>query len=129
MSKIYDDSRYGVEKILTFPGHSDLIAAIGTVSQINFSEDIILTEFGVVISEVITAGGTLPVMSLMEGATELGSISIASASAVGTLVTTVTLTTTSISRGDTIMLYRKTSCATTGECDGYIKYRERFVSA
>jgi hypothetical protein len=58
----------------------------------------------------------------------LGTISIPSATAVGTLITTTTLTTTAIAAGDTLIFYRGVSCLTSGECDGYVKYRERYVA-
>ena len=128
MSKQYDDSRFGVSKILTFPGHCDNITAAGNVSHVVFDDDIILTEFGVVVTEVFTAGGALATVQLREGSTVLGAITIASASAVGTVLSTTTLTTTAINATNTLIFYRNASCLTLGECDGYIKYRERYVS-
>ena len=129
MSKQYDDARFGVSKILTFPGHCDNIAAAGNVSHVVFDEDVILTEFGVVMTETmnITAGSTATVQ-LREGATVLGEITLGTGSAIGNVYSTTTLTTTAINSGDTLIFYRNVSTLTIGECDGYIKYRERFVS-
>jgi len=127
MSKQYDDSRYGVTKILTFPGHCDLIAAAGNVSHVVFDEDIILTEFGVVITEYVTGVATATVQ-LREGSTVLGAITVPSLSIIGTVLSTTTLTTTAINSGDTLIFYKNLSNITTGECDGYIKYKQRFVS-
>lgn len=128
MSKQYDDSRFGIEKILTFPGEANVGDNHGNASQMSFNEDIILTEFGIVITERYTAGGT-GVVQLRESSTVLGQISTTSVSVIGTLLTTVTLTTTAINRGDTLILYASTTCFSTGKCRGYIKYRERFVGA
>ena len=127
MSKQYDDSRYGVTKILTFPGHCDLTAVAGNVSHVVFDEDIILTEFGVVITEYVTGVATATVQ-LREGSTVLGGITVPSLSIIGTVLSTTTLTTTAINSGDTLIFYKNLSNITTGECDGYIKYKERFVS-
>jgi len=129
MSKQYDDARYGVVKFLTFPGHCDLIAAAGNVSHVVFDEDVILTEFGVVMTETmnLTAGSTASV-ELREGSTVLGSITLGTGSAIGNVYSTTTLTTTAINKADTLIFYRNVSTLTLGECDGYIKYRERFVS-
>jgi len=129
MGQAYDDSRYDVCKILTFPGEEkSFLRAPGNVSHVVFDEDIILTEFGVVITQVYTAGGALAQVQLREGSTVLGSITIASASAVGAVLSTTTLTTTAIDKGNTLIFYHSVSNTTTGKCDGYIKYRERFKS-
>lgn len=128
MSQTYDNARFGVEKILTFPSHCDLISAIGTICAVNISEDVVLTEFGVCVSEAITLAGTLPVVTIQEGSTVLGTITIPSGTAIGVLITTTTLTTTNLNAGDTLLFYRNTSCASVGELDGYVKFRERFVS-
>jgi hypothetical protein len=126
MTKQYDDARFGVEKVLTFPGHCDCINAGANISQIIFSEDVTLLEFGVVITETVTAAGDLCTVQLRESSTVLATISIPSASAIGAVVTTTTLTATNISSGDTLIWYRDASCQSVGECDGYIKYRERY---
>ena len=128
MGNAYDNSRYGITKILTFPGEDkSYLNTPKNISHVVFNEDIILTEFGVVITQVYTAGGALAVVELREGSTVLGSITIASASAVGAVISTTTLTTTAIDNGDALVFYHTTSCTTTGKCDGYIKYRERFA--
>jgi len=126
MSKTYDDARFGITKFLTFPGHCDNIAAAGNVSHMVFDEDIVLTEFGIVVTEYVT--GTAATVQLREGSTVLGEISVTALSTVGTVLSTTTLTTTAINSGNTLIFYRNISTITTGECDGYIKYRERFVS-
>jgi hypothetical protein len=128
MGKHYDDPRFGVNKILTFPGHCDCIAAAGNRSQMTFDEDVVLVEFGIVVTEAITGGGALATVQLRESSTVLGSITVPSASAIGTLITTVTLTTTAIDATDTLIFYGNLSCLTIGEVDGYVKYRERFKS-
>ena len=128
MSKQYDDARFGVNKILTFPGHVDSISAAGNRSQITFDEDISLVEFGIVVTETYTGGGALATVQLREGSTVLGAITIASSTAIGAIVSTRTLTTTAIDSGNTLIFYHNLSCLTVGECDGYVIYRERFVS-
>jgi len=127
MSKVYDDAKYGAENILTFPGHCDLIAVAGNVSHVRFDEDIILTEFGIVITEYVTGVATATVQ-LRESSTVLGSITVTSLSIIGAVLSTTTLTTTAINSGDTLIFYKNLSNITTGECDGYIKYRPRYVS-
>jgi hypothetical protein len=127
MSRQYDDSRFGVEMILTFPGHCDNITAAGNVSQIPFSQDVTLVEFGIVVTEAFSAGfATQPTMELREGSVVLATISIPSASAIGTVLTTTTLTANTIDKADTLIFYRSITALTSGECDGYVKIRERF---
>jgi len=131
MSKTYDDPRFAVSKLLTFPGHCDSVSAAGnpggTVSHIVLPEDIVLTEFGVVITEIYTNGGALCTVILKKGSTQIGTITIPSASAVGTVLSTTTLT-TSADSGDALHFYNGLTSITLGECDGYVKYRERFKS-
>ena len=129
MSKTYDDARFGVVKFLTFPGHCDLIAAAGNVSHVVFDEDVILLEFGVVMTETmnLTAASTATVQ-LRESSTVLGAITLGTGSAIGNVYSTTTLTTTAIDAGNTLIFYKDVSTLTLGECDGYIKYRERYVS-
>ena len=129
MGKQYDDSRFGVLKILTFPGHCDLISAAGNISQMTFEEDIILTEFGVVMTETMNiTAASIATVQLREGSTVLGEISLGTGSTIGSIYSTTTLTTTAIDAGNTLIWYRNVSTLTIGECDGYVKYRERYVS-
>jgi len=132
MSGSYDDSRFGVEKLLTFPGHCDSVSAAGnpggTVSHIVMPEDIVLSEFGIVITEIYTNGGALCTVTLRDGSTQIATISIPSASTVGTVLSTTTITTTSINKADALHFYNGLTSITLGECDGYVKYRARFVS-
>ena len=129
MGKAYDDSRFAVTKFLTFPGHCDLINAAGNVSQMTFDEDIILIEFGVIMTETmnLTAASTATVQ-LREGSTVLGVITLATGSTIGSVYSTRTLTTTAIDAGNTLIFYQNVSTVTIGECDGYVTYRERFKS-
>jgi hypothetical protein len=129
MSRVYDDARYAVEKVLTFPGHCDCIVAAGNISQVPFSENITLTEFGVVITEAVSGAGPLCIVQLREGSVVLATITVPSASAIGTVITTTTLTASSIDVADTLIFYRSITCLTVGELDGYVKYKERFKSS
>jgi hypothetical protein len=126
MAKVYDDGKFGVEIVLTFPGHCDNVSAAGNISQIPFSQDVVLTEFGIVVTETFTAGGVLSTCQLREGSVVLATVSIPSASAIGAVVTASALTASNIASADTLIFYRNLSAVTSGECDGYVKYRARY---
>jgi hypothetical protein len=125
MGTFYSDSRYGVELILTFPGHNDQSVAAGNVSQMPFSQDIVLTEFGVVVTQAYTNFGTITTVQLRESSTVLATVSIPTGSAIGAVITASALTASNISEGDTLIFYRDVTNPGVGESDGYIKYRAR----
>jgi len=128
MSKTYADSRYGIEKILTFPSVT-LSAAAATGGALYFTEDITIIEFGLMISTAITATGTAASLDLRKGASILATLTSATGTtALGsTLRTTTGISSTSISNADTLLV----ATVLTGSAGAgipYIKYRERFVS-
>ena len=126
MGNFYDDARFGIEKILTFPGKIDSSAAAYTASPLVFTEDITITEFGIVVTEAYSAGGSVASAQLREGAVVLGNISIPTGSALGTLITAAALTAGNISRADTLTLFSNLSAGAAGECVGFIKYNTRY---
>jgi len=54
MSKAYDDSVYGVEKVLTFAPWT--LTNAGVCGTIIFTEDIYITELGIMITTALSAG-------------------------------------------------------------------------
>lgn len=129
--KSYEDSRYGVQKVLIFPISADLTSA-ADVGTFDFTENIKIVELGIIVSTTVAADTTAPVVALKEGSTELATLTVADGSAAGDVVKTTTIASDSaISSGDTLTFNVKTAAADAGTAAGagniYIKYQERFV--
>lgn len=125
MSKSYEDSRFGVEKVLTFPSVT-LSSAPYTLAQFYATEDMYITEIGVMVTTKVS-GSTAPTLLLAEGATTLATLSVPTDSAIGALVRSTSVTNSNISNTDTLVLRTAVTATTGGVATPYIKYRERFV--
>jgi len=129
----YADSRYSVEKILICPIVADLTSA-GDVATFDFSENITITELGIILSTTVAGDTTAPVVAIKEGATELATLTVPDNSAAKDVVKTTTITyPNNINSGDTLTFNVKTAAADSGTAAGqgyiYIKYKERFYQA
>ena len=129
----YADSRYSVEKILICPIVADLTSA-GDVATFDFSENITITELGIILSVTVAGDTTAPVVAIKEGATELATLTVPDNSAAGDVVKTTSITyPNNINSGDTLTFNVKTAAADSGTAAGqgyiYIKYKERFYQA
>jgi hypothetical protein len=125
----YSDPRFGVEKIVICPNVSDMSAALGTVGQVTFTEDIVITEIFCIVSEAMTAAGNTSKVALYEGTAKLAELTIPTSTGAGLLVRSATiLSGNEISNGDTLNFYRSHSTAGTGTVYIGFKYRPRFVA-
>ncbi len=129
MGKQYDDSRYGIEKILTLPIVT-LTSTDTIYATLTLTEDITLVSFGLIITTAVTAAGTLATVTIIKSAaanTTLGTLTVASGTALGASTSTTTLTTTSLSSGDTFIV-KAAASAVAGAGQAFVKYRERFIT-
>ena len=125
MSATYDDARYGVEKILTFP--SVTITNTGKVAQIIVPTEVLVTELGYCVSTLLT--GSTFTLYLSSNAVTAGTISAVvclSGVAVGTLQTSAAVTMT-VSNGTTLMIGAANSSAGSGAINVFVKYRSKYV--
>ena len=125
--EFYDNNKFDVEHILNSPVSNDISAAAGELFQINFTEAIELTEFGFYVVTALSDAGGVPTIEIRIGSTVLGTISIPTGTAAGTLITTVSLTTTLVNAGTDLIFYRNATNTGAGDGHPYIKYRERYV--
>lgn len=126
----YSDTRFGVEKILKFPAYS-IALANSTLAQFVMTEDILITEFGVMISQTLTNSGNI-VIKIEEsaGANEISTLTLNSASSIGTVQRTTSISDDdAIDSGNTLRLFFSSAeGASIGVVDAYIKYRARFAT-
>lgn len=132
--KSYDSAAYTVEKVLICPIEVDLDATAADVATFDFSENIVITELGIILTETVAGDTTAPVVAIKEGATELASLTVPDGSAAKDVVKTTTITNpNNISSGDTLTFNHKTKGADSGTSAGkgylYIKYKERYVQS
>ena len=127
MTTGYSDSRYGVQKVLTFPSVT-LSAASATLCQFLVPENIELVEFGLMVTTKISSLSA-PTLIIAEGATVLGTLSCPTETAASSLIRTTSLTTTNFNSGDTLVLRHATTATNSGVGTPYLKYKERYVSA
>jgi len=130
MSSFYDDAKYGVEKIFLLPVPTTAFTATAAFASIVFTEDITITELGIMVSTAVSSP-TNPVLSLNDSdagtviTNNIATIAITSTTAIGTLVRT-TCASTSISAGDTLRFMVSTvAVATAGAGYMYFKYKSR----
>lgn len=124
MSKQYDDAKYGVERTLYFPT-ATLSAAAANVGSYYATEDILITEIGLMCSTAVSGGpGTCSIV-LKEGSTVLGTLTIPTGTAAGSVVRTTTLTGNAISNTDTLIIATLLT-TTAGAGTPYLKYKSRF---
>lgn len=130
MSTVYDDSRYGIEKVITFPIVNFAANAANTIfATLTTTEDILPIEFGSWVTTAISGGGGSVAFALQKtGAAlvALGSITIATGTAVGANSTATLTSTTALSSGD-ILIVKLTTSNTAGAVQPYLKYRAKFV--
>lgn len=126
MSKVYDDSRYGIEKILTFPSTSMVIT--NSERSITLTEDILPTELGIWVTTAFTLTGAVAgVLTLYKSGaalTQVGALTVYSGAAVYVNPKTTTFTSTGLASGD-ILVIRTTTSDSTGIGTPYLKYRAK----
>ena len=129
MSKSYDDSRYGIEKVVTFPTMT-LVGAINAIGvTLTLDEDWTLVELGAWVTTALSSTGASGSISLNKSAaalTQLGTLSIPNGSAIGTNKSTTTLSTTQLANGD-VMVIRLEASNLAGVITPYLRYKERVV--
>ena len=124
--KNYSDSQYGVEKILG-PVNMDGTAS-AEYAAIELDEDLLITEIGVLNIDKLSAAAAGCVVTLQNSNTIIGSISIPSETAAGTLTRQTTITNPSgLSSGDILVLFVSTAAGETGSLQTYVKYRQRYI--
>ncbi len=129
MGTVYNDARYGVEKVITFPAINFAAAVLNSVrATITLTEAITPIEFGAWVSTTIATSSAIAMDLNITGTAlvALGTITIVSATAVGVNGTATLTSTTSISNGD-ILIIRATTSSTAGAAVPYLKYREKFA--
>ena len=129
----YSSAEYAVEKVLICPLSADLTSA-ADVATFDFTEDITITELGIMLSTTVAADTTAPVIAIKESTTELASLTVPTASAAKDVVKTTTISSANaISSGDTLTFNVKTAAVDATAAAGagyvYIKYTERFVAS
>ena len=123
MSQAYSDSRYGVEKILTFPSITP--SSTGIKARIVLTEDIVISELGAFITTALTSG--LGMITLQESAGVVGLATLTLTGAISTtLRQTTILNSTAANSGETIVINVSTA-ADSGVIVPYIKYKANFV--
>jgi hypothetical protein len=129
MGGFYDDSRYGVEKILTSHIDNDISAAAVADELVVLHEAINIVEFGFIVTTAITAGGEITQVQIRTAASAVvATLSIPT----GTAVNTRLRTTTGISQnifgaGDTLLFQTELTNTGPGAGKMYIVYKERYV--
>ena len=128
MGDFYDSPKYDVEHILALPGTGDLSAAAADICRIPMPDPITVVEFGITVKEAITAVSSCTVI-LREGGTTLATLSIPSTSAIGTLVSTRTVTANAFGNAGILDFETSVTTAGVGEVSGaYMKYRRRYAA-
>ena len=127
MSKSYDDSRYGIEKILTLP---TMVVSSGSIgSAFTLDEDWTLVEFGAWCTTSLLSAAVSAQISINKSAaalTQLGTLTLLSNTIIGWVKSTTTLSTTQLASGDVMVIRLETSNGA-GAVTPYLRYKERVV--
>jgi hypothetical protein len=127
----YDNARYQVTKVFTFPAVGDLTAA-ADIGAMKFTENGYIVAFGITVTEAVVAQTTAPVVAVKNGATTIDEITVADATAAGSILENA-LTSIDVDADDKLTFSVTTAgvATTAGDETGagylYIRYKERFV--
>ena len=108
----YSDPRWGVEKILRFK-LTDMAGADNLeIARLVLTEDILLTELGIDVSQTFTTSGDVTLtVEESSGANAIATLTINSAAAIATVTRQTTMTDDDgLSEGSTLRLYISSGC-------------------
>lgn len=124
MSNLYDDSKFGVTKIMTLA--SVTVTNSGTVVRFIAPTDMYITEMGLMVSTALSGCNTTITFSGSTSATlaSVACTSVAATAAVGTLFTSAACTSTATSGA--LLCVVLASAGNAGAVTPYIKYRSTY---